>query len=199
MWVVGYCPGITQLFPTWHTCTLYTWHTDPPYQHISSRYYHSKLPPHSIFFFLFLWNQFLLTGQPQHSPKFCEFILIFLGLSFTEQKYSQRNAGLFFYWPSSPGQLLAPHTRLGLVGQLELQLSSSWLWLDSSFKCSWYKISKSTCSDICNAGCSNLGLSSSCAGGVAQAPPALPSEVVPASQVLQWPAVWATCLVRGGG
>ena len=35
------------------------------------------------------------------------------------------------------------------------------------------------------AGCSSLGLSSSCAGGVAEVPPALPSEVVPASQVLQ--------------
>ena len=39
----------------------------------------------------------------------------------------------------------------------------------------------------------------SCTCGVAQAPPALPFEGVLASQVLQWPANWATCLVRGGG
>ena len=79
MWVVGYCPGITQLFPTWHT-TNYYWPSISTYlcrvtkllviitiQHFPHLQFPFSLEP--------------ISAYRAPSLNFCEFILIFLGLS----------------------------------------------------------------------------------------------------------------------
>ena len=75
MWVLGYCPGITQLFPTWHN--------DP--RHINILSCITK-----VLAIIIIWNrphlQFPFSLEPisaykAPSPIFCEFIFIFPGLS----------------------------------------------------------------------------------------------------------------------